>query len=91
MVDGVDARYRVQGLDPGTRVVKNCSISNGSIDVTCVLFMLFIGCFLMCMFLCYCRFCVYSIVLCQGVFACRARHGHSRRGGLGARRRRGQR
>ena len=46
MVDGVDARYRVQGLDPGTRVLKNCSISNGSIDVTCVLFMLFIGCFL---------------------------------------------
>ena len=46
VVDGVDARYRVQGLDPGTRVLKNCSISNGSIDVTCVLFMLFIGCFL---------------------------------------------
>ena len=46
MVDGVDARYRVQGLDPGTRVVKKCSISNGSIDVTCVLLMLFICFFL---------------------------------------------
>ena len=25
VVDGVDARYRVQGLDPGTRVVKTAA------------------------------------------------------------------
>ena len=43
MVDGVDARYRVQGLDPGTRVVENSGISKGFLDVTCVYCMCFLA------------------------------------------------